>query len=63
MLKPLRLALLYGYLIAHGTRLYHPGGTHPVCSLAFAQQMIEAGLLLQTDQRFELTPEGRRFAT
>jgi hypothetical protein len=62
MVKPLRFALLYGHLIARGARLYHPGGSHPVCSLSFAKQMVEAGLLCRTGETFELTQEGRSFA-
>ena len=62
MIKPLRLALLYGHLTARGAALYHPGGSHPVCSLSLAKQMVEAGLLWRNGESFELTPEGRRFA-
>lgn len=59
MVKPLRLALLYGHLIARGARLYHPGGPHPVCSLSLAKQMVQAGLLCKNGEKFELTQEGR----
>ncbi|MDA9543437.1 hypothetical protein GPL17_26055 [Bradyrhizobium yuanmingense] len=62
MIKPLRLALLYGHLIARGARLYHPGGSHPVCSLSLAKQMVAAGLLHANGESFELTQEGRTFA-
>jgi len=62
MVKPLRLALLYGHLILRGPRLYHPGGSRPVCSLSLAKQMVEAGFLRTIGDTFELTQEGRRFA-
>lgn len=62
MLKPLRLALLYGHLLARGSKLYHPGSAHPVCSVALAEQMIRAGLLVRNGQFLELTAEGRSFA-
>lgn len=63
MVRPLRLALLYGHLIARGAQLYHPGGSHPVCSLALARQMVEAGLLRANGESFELTQEGRSHAS
>ncbi|MCA1384562.1 hypothetical protein I6F33_17575 [Bradyrhizobium sp. BRP20] len=62
MVRPLRLALLYGHLIARGAQLYHPGGSQPVCSLSLAKQMVEAGLLCANGESFELTQEGRSFA-
>lgn len=62
MLRPLRLTLLYGVLVARGSKLYHPGSAHPVCSMSLAKQMIEAGLLVRSGQRFELSEEGRSHA-
>lgn len=33
MIKPLRLARVYGFLVERGDGVYHPGGTQPACSL------------------------------
>ena len=60
--KLLRQALLYGYLNERRGRLYHPGGSLPVCSRALAEQMVKVGFILKNGQRYELTEEGRRAA-
>jgi hypothetical protein len=62
MLKPLRLALLYGHLVVRGAHVYHPGGARPVCTLSFAREMLKFGLLVKNGSRFELTERGRSFA-
>lgn len=59
MLRALRQAQLYGYLLARNDRLYHPGGSHPICSMPTAQEMVRSGWLTFRDGRFEATPEGR----
>ena len=60
MLRALRQAQLYGYLLARNDRLYHPGGSHPVCSTLTAKEMVELGWLTFRDGRFEVAPKGRR---
>ena len=60
MLRALRQAQLYGYLIARNDRLYHPGGSHPVCSVLTAKEMVGSGWLTLQDGRFEISPEGWR---
>jgi hypothetical protein len=55
----LRQAQLYGYLFARTDRLYHPGGSDPVCSLQMAQEMVRAGWLIFKDGRYEITAAGR----
>jgi hypothetical protein len=59
--RALRQAQLYGCLVARNDRLYHPGGNKPVCSLNAAGDMIRSGwLIVRDNNRFEITPEGRR---
>jgi hypothetical protein len=60
MLRALRQAQLYGYLIVRDESLYHPGGSHPLCRLNTAQQMVRSGWLFRRDGKYELTPEGHR---
>jgi hypothetical protein len=62
MKRALRQAQLYGYLIQRGRNLYHPGGNHPVCSLALALRMVEDGWLVIEDDLYKLTREGLRAA-
>ena len=59
-IKALRQAQLYGYLIDRTDRLYYPGGSHPLCSVQTAQEMVRAGWLLRRDGRYEITPAGLR---
>ena len=59
MLRAIRQAQLYRYLIARSDRLYHPGGSQPVCSLHTAHEMVRFGWLMLRDGRYEITPEGR----
>jgi len=47
MLRALRQAQLYGYLIVRDDSLYHPGGSHPLCRLHAAQQMVPAGFFAE----------------
>lgn len=62
MIRPLRLTLLYGHLIPRGRHVFHPGGSHPVCSFALVEKMVVAGLLTRNGERLVLTEEGRSFA-
>jgi hypothetical protein len=59
-IRALRQAQLYGYLINRTGRLYYPGGTHPVCSVQTAHEMVRAGWLVHRDGRYEITPVGLR---
>jgi hypothetical protein len=59
-IKALRQAQLYGYLIDRTGRLYYPGGSHPVCSVQTAQEMVRAGWLVRRDGRYEISPAGLR---
>jgi len=56
----LRQAQLCGYLIDRTDRLYYPGGSHPVCSVQTAQEMVRAGWLVRRDGKYEITPAGLR---
>ena len=38
MLKPLRLARVYGFLVERRDGLYHPGGSQPSCSIELARK-------------------------
>ncbi|MVT53088.1 hypothetical protein GPL17_21690 [Bradyrhizobium yuanmingense] len=62
MLKPLRLARVYGFLVERGDGVYHPGGGQPVCSLRLAQKMVEGGWLVKHGQRYEPTEQGLKAA-
>ena len=62
MIKPLRLARVYGYLIQHGDGLYHPGGSQSVCSISLARKMVDHGWLKQLGRRCEPTEQGLRAA-
>jgi hypothetical protein len=59
-IRALRQARLYGYLIDRTGRLYYPGGSHPVCSVQTALEMVRAGWLIRRDGRYEITPAGLR---
>jgi hypothetical protein len=59
-IRALRQAQLYGYLIDRTGRLYLPGGSHPVCSVQTAKEMVRAGWLVQRDGRYDITPDGLR---
>jgi hypothetical protein len=56
----LRQAQLYGYLVARTDRLYHPGGTRPLCGLQTAHEMVRQELLVIRNGRYEITPKGLR---
>jgi hypothetical protein len=60
MRRALRQAQIYGYLIARGDGLYHPGGSDPVCSAHTAQDMVRSGWLIVREGRYEITSEGRK---
>jgi hypothetical protein len=59
-MRALRQARLYGHLINRTGRLYYPGGSHPVCSVQTAHEMVRAGWLVHRDGRYEITPVGLR---
>lgn len=58
MRRVLRQARPYGYLQAREGRLFHPGGTKPLCSVETAEEMARAGWLKREADRYEFTPEG-----
>jgi hypothetical protein len=58
-IRALRQAQLYGYLVARTGRVYHPGGSRPVCSVQTANEMVRAGWLVHRDGTYEITDEGR----
>lgn len=58
MLKPLRLARVYGFLVEREAGVYPPGGSQPACSLGLAQKMVEGGWLMKHGQRYEPTEQG-----
>jgi hypothetical protein len=58
MIKPLRLARVYGYLIQRSDGVYCPGGRQPVCSTSLAQRMVEGGWLKNYGLRYEPTLQG-----
>ncbi len=59
MLRTLRQAQLYGYLIPRGDSFFHPGGHRPLCSPQDAQRMVRSGWLTIRDGRYEITHEGQ----
>lgn len=62
MLKPLRLARIYGFLVERGGRVYHPGGCQPICWTTSARKMVEGGWLVKHGERYEPTERGLRAA-
>jgi hypothetical protein len=62
MLKPLRLARVYGYLVERRDGLYHPGGSKPACSAELARMMVEGGWMVRYGERYEPTQQGLRAA-
>jgi len=58
MHRALRQAQLYKYLVVRNDRLYHPGASHPVCSLLTALEMVRSGWLIVREGRYEITPDG-----
>ena len=62
MLKPLRLARVYGFLVERSDGVYHPGGNQPACSTGMARKMVEGGWLVKHGQRYEPTERGLRAA-
>jgi hypothetical protein len=55
MLKPLRHARVYGFLIERGDGVY---GSRPTCSTALASKMVEGGWLVKHGFRYEPTERG-----
>lgn len=60
MIRALRQAQLYGHLVARTGKLYHPGGSRPVCSVQTGLQMVRAGWLAHRGDRYEITRDGLR---
>jgi hypothetical protein len=60
MHRVLRQACLYGYLAERNDRLYHPGGSTPVCTRVFISSMVRLGWLKPSFGRYEITSEGKR---
>jgi hypothetical protein len=60
LLRALRQAQLYGYLIARDDGLFHPGGNRALCRLHHARWMVRSGWLVTQDGRYKITPEGHR---
>jgi hypothetical protein len=60
LLRALRQAQLYGYLIARDDALFHPGGNHALCRVHHAIHLVRTGWLVRRDGRYEITPEGMR---
>lgn len=58
MFKPLRHARLYGYLEEREGKLYHPGGSRPVCSKQYAKRLVDNGWLSAKGNRYEITQAG-----
>jgi hypothetical protein len=62
MNRPLRLARVYGFLLAGKDGLYYPGSGQPICTLAVARKMVEGGWLEQHGERYEPTQQGLQAA-
>jgi hypothetical protein len=62
MLKPLRIARGYGFLVERRDGLYHPGGSLPACSTELGRKMVEGGWLVKHGERYEPTEQGLRAA-
>ena len=62
MCRALRQAQLYGHLIARSDRLYHPGASHPVCSIHTAREMVRSGWMTAQGDQYSITPDGLRAA-
>ncbi len=60
MIRALRQAQLYGHLVVRTGKLYHPGGSRPVCSVQTGLKMVRAGWLVPRGDRYEITREGLR---
>src|SRR5512135_1566018 len=56
LLRALRQAQLYGYLVIRHDRLYLPGGNRALCSLHDANEMVRSGWLAIRDGKYEITP-------
>jgi hypothetical protein len=59
-IRALHQAQLYGHLVARTGRLYHPGGSRPVCSVQTGLELVRAGWLAHRGDRYEITREGLR---
>ena len=58
MLRPLRQARVYGFLVERRDGLYQPGACQPSCSTELARKMVEGGWLVKHGQRYEPTEQG-----
>ncbi|MDA9421910.1 hypothetical protein [Bradyrhizobium guangdongense] len=59
MRRALRQAQLYGHLLVRNDRLYYPGGSHPICSIQLAREMVRSGWMTKQDGEYEITPDGQ----
>src|SRR3954447_22213923 len=62
MKRPLRLARVYGFLLAGKDGLYYPGSGQPICTMAVARKMVEGGWLERHGERYEPTQQGLQAA-
>jgi hypothetical protein len=62
LLRALRQAQLYGYLIARDDGLFYPRGNRALCRLHHARGMVRAGWLVTHGGRYKLISDGRRAA-
>ena len=58
MHRALRQAQLYGYLVEREGKLFHPGGSQPVCGMQIARALAQQGWLVHRADRYEITPDG-----
>lgn len=58
MMKPLRQARRYGFLIERAGAVYRFGADEPACSKALAEMMVQGGWLVKYGYRYEPTVRG-----
>ncbi len=58
MLKALRLARIYGFMVERRDGLYYPGSNLPACPKALAEKMVEGGWLVKQGERYQPTEKG-----
>jgi hypothetical protein len=63
MIKPLRLARVYGFLVEIWDGVYRPGGSQPACSTVLARKLVEGGWLAKYTERYEPTERPRMTAS
>jgi hypothetical protein len=59
MQRVLRQAYLYGYLVEHEGKLYHPGARSAICSQTKAAAMVREGWLKYIKPQYYITAAGR----